>query len=95
MAPTPYRRFRPVGDEPPATWTEWELTQRKRDEEACVRHLADLVREYGGRTIGESKAIYRQRCELDILPGSEFKPVSVNGADRSYCGSPAAMTAGY
>lgn len=91
----PYRRFRNPGDEPPATWTEWELTQRKRDIDACNRQLLDLMREYGGKTLGESKAIYRQRCELDILPGSDFRPISVGSRDQSYCGSPAAMSAGY
>ena len=90
-----YHRYSRPADDPPATWTEYELTREKRDREACARHLIDLMREYGGNTVGESKALYRQRCELDILPGSEFKPTSVGGRDQSYCGSPAAMTAGY
>lgn len=92
---TPYRRFRGPGDEPPATWTEYELTRAKRDRDACARHLIDLMREYGGATLGDSKALYRQRCELDILPGSDFRRVTVIGAEQSYCGSPAAMSAGY
>lgn len=39
------------------------------DKDACFamsrRHLANLVREYGA-TVGEAKAAYRARCELQI-----------------------------
>lgn len=32
-------------------------------------HLVDLMRAFGGKTLGEAKAEYRRRCELDIDPG--------------------------
>ena len=85
----PYRRFRNPGDEPPATWTEWELTQRKRDIDACNRQLLDLMREYGGKNLGEAKAHYRRLNELDIPPGAERTLIIPSVMHISACSSAA------
>lgn len=74
--------------------TSVEMTRRSYEIMSCRRHLADLVREYG-KTVGEAKAAYRSRNELDILPGADFRPVRVTQVMQSYCGSPAANAAGY
>lgn len=52
-------------------------------------HLVDLMRSFGGKTLGEAKAEYRRRCELDIDPGytnvtHTVMPYSVN---QSFIGS--------
>lgn len=93
--PRVYHRFKPLREETPISFTEQEIQREKRDREACVMHLCDLLREYGGGDVGTAKALYRQRNELDILPGSEFRPVIPRRDEYSYCGSPAATTAGY
>ena len=58
-------------------------------EKACVRHLVDLMREYGGGTLGEAKDAYRQRCELDVEPAPRtvFANSSPYFVERSYVGS--------
>jgi len=60
-----------------------------RDKAAVTYHLIDLVREYGGRTLGEAKANYQQRNELDIPPGSERSLIIPSVMHMSACSSPA------
>ena len=56
---------------------------------SCMEHLIDLMREYGGETLGDAKAAYRSRCELDIDPGSVNVTTSykVYFVERSFVGS--------
>lgn len=75
------------------------LTANKRQTRAanilsCTKHLVDLLREYGGDTLGFAKERYRAANELLIPPGAERTPVTVR-VEASYCGSPAATCAGY
>lgn len=93
--PRVYHRFKPNHDATPITFTTLELQRAYRDRVACIEHLVDLMREFGASTVGEGKALYRQKHELDILPGSEFKPVTPRREELSYCGSPAALSAGF
>jgi hypothetical protein len=60
-----------------------------RDKAAVTYHLIDLVREYGGRTLGEAKANYQRRNELDIPPGSERSLIIPSVMHMSACSSPA------
>ena len=78
---------------------EWSLTkldtlQQSRQQDACRLLLVDLMREYGGGTLGKAKAEYRSRCELDIPPGAEKPTTYVRMVELSFCGSPAATCAG-
>lgn len=76
--------------------TLMDVERRQNDIAGCRLHLVDLMREYTLHgTLGMAKAMYRSRNELDILPGSEFRPVIPCRDEYSYCGSPAATTAGY
>lgn len=93
--PRVYHRFKPHNDATPITFTEVELQRVKRDRIACVEHLIDLMREFDAANVGEGKARYRQKHELDILPGSDFRPVTPRREELSYCGSPAALSAGF
>ena len=63
-------------------------------EKSCVLHLIDLMREYGGETLGDAKAAYRSRCELDIDPGPVNVTTSVKPyfVERSFVGSQFADT---
>jgi len=60
-----------------------------RSKAAVTYHLIDLVREYGGRTLGEAKANYQRRNELDIPPGSERSLIIPSVMHMSACSSPA------
>lgn len=93
--PRVYHRFKPHNEASPISFTEAEIMREKRDREACIRHLIDLMNEFGGGDVGTAKALYRSKHELDILPGSEFRPVTPPRAEFSYCGSSAALAAGY
>lgn len=57
---------------------------------ACTLHLADLIREYGGGTLGEAKAIYASRNELNILPEPSAQTSLPTREYLSACSSPAA-----
>ncbi len=83
-----------VANQPPIAFTDKEIFAAKYAAEACTRHLIDLVREYGGGTVGAAKAAYRSRCELDIPPGPEAVTINIFADSRSYCGSPSAMCEG-
>jgi hypothetical protein len=37
--------------------------------DASILHLVDLIRAYGVQTLGEAKALYRERNEVAIAPG--------------------------
>jgi hypothetical protein len=52
-------------------------------------HLIDLMREYGGKTLGEAKANYQRRNELDIPPGSERSLIIPSPMTLSACSSSA------
>ena len=56
---------------------------------AVTYHLIDLVREYSGTTLGEAKANYQRRNELDIPPGSERSLIIPSVMHISACSSPA------
>jgi len=56
---------------------------------AVTYHLIDLVREYSGTTLGEAKANYQRRNELDIPPGSERSLIIPSVMHMSACSSPA------
>lgn len=83
-----------VANQPPITFTTYELDFAARTRQACVLHLVDLVREYGGGTVGNAKAEYRSRCELDIPQGADAAAINIFSDHRSFCGSPAAMCEG-
>ena len=80
--------------EVPLTFTTYELDFAQRTRQACVLHLVDLIREYGGGTVGAAKAQYQSRCEWHVPPGAETAPINIFSGHRSYCGSPAAMCEG-
>jgi len=54
---------------------------------AATYHLIDLVREYSGTTLGEAKANYQRRNELDIPPGSERTLIIPSPMSLSACSS--------
>ena len=60
-----------------------------RSKAAVTYHLIDLVREYSGTTLGEAKANYPRRNELDIPPGAERRLVIPSALTLSGCSSPA------
>lgn len=69
--------------------TREEISRRN----ACRVHLADLVREFGeGITLGEAKAAYRARCELEILP--KFEGQSIRFISR-FVGSGCSSSSGW
>ena len=76
------------------TFTKSDLEASKRHERACTLHLIDLVREFGGGTVGEAKAAYRARHEHHVEPGHDALVSSPRLQPYSYCGSPAAMCEG-
>lgn len=88
------RQSRPVAavpkDSQPMEPTVNELTARQEAIAANRRHLADLVREYGGGTLGEAKAIYVSRNELNILPDPSAQTSFPTREYLSACSSPAA-----
>ncbi len=81
-------------EQSPLGFSPTDVQHASRQEDACNLHLVDLLREYGkGKTLGEGKAAYRQRCELDIPAGAEKPAIYASFGERSYCGSPAATCA--
>lgn len=52
-------------------------------------HLIDLMREYGGKTLGEAKANYQRLNELDIPPGAERTLIIPTAMHISACSSAA------
>ena len=60
-----------------------------RAKAAVTYHLIDLLREYGGRTLGEAKALYQQRNELDVPPGAERSLIIPSAMTLSACSSSA------
>lgn len=80
----------------PMGFTHSEMSQAFRDEQSCDMHLVDLLRSFGGGTIGEAKARYQAAHELNI-PHERDSVSMVYTAQQpaSYCGSPAALCGGY
>lgn len=74
--------------------TSQDTRHQSSQAQACRLHLVDLMREFGGKTVGEAKASYRERCELYVPPGAEKATIYSIALDRSFCGSPAAFCAG-
>lgn len=66
-----------------------EMNRAKSDRDAVILHLVDLMREYGGKNVGEAKAIYRQRNELEIPPGAERTLIIPSSMHISACSSAA------
>jgi hypothetical protein len=60
-----------------------------RAKAAVTYHLIDLVREYSGTTLGEAKANYQRKNELDIPPGSERTLIIPSPMSLSACSSSA------
>jgi hypothetical protein len=60
-----------------------------RSRAAVTYHLIDLVREYSGTTLGEAKANYQRRNELDIPPGAERTLIIPSVMHISACSSAA------
>jgi len=60
-----------------------------RSKAAVTYHLIDLVREYSGTTLGEAKANYQRRNELDIAPGAERTLIIPTSMNISACSSAA------
>lgn len=60
-----------------------------RAKAAVTYHLIDLVREYSGTTLGEAKAHYQRKNELDIPPGSERTLIIPSPMSLSACSSSA------
>ena len=100
VAPSPvprkreYKRSHTQLMDKPIGYSPFDALHSARQDHRCSLHLLDLLREYApGQTLGDAKAAYRQRCELDIPAGAEKPTIYVHSADRSYCGSPAATCA--
>lgn len=76
--------------------TSMDVERRQNDIAGCRLHLVDLMREYTLHgTLGMAKAMYRSRNELDIPPGADLRPTMTPTQPASYCGSSAALAAGY
>jgi hypothetical protein len=60
-----------------------------RAKAAVTYHLIDLMREYGGQTLGEAKALYQQRNEIDVPPGAERFLIIPSTMTLSGCSSSA------
>lgn len=60
-----------------------------RAKAAVTYHLIDLVREYSGTTLGEAKANYQRKNELDIPPGAERALIIPSAMTLSACSSSA------
>jgi hypothetical protein len=60
-----------------------------RAKAAVTYHLIDLMRKYGGQTLGEAKALYQQRNELDVPPGAERSLIIPTPMTLSACSSSA------
>lgn len=60
-----------------------------RSKAGVTYHLIDLMREYGGKTLGEAKALYQQRNELDVPPGAERSLIIPSTMTLSGCSSSA------
>lgn len=60
-----------------------------RAKAAVTYHLIDLMRVYGGETLGEAKANYQRLNELDIPPGAERTLIIPTAMHISACSSAA------
>ena len=87
--PAPTRRDRTDRSAPPITFTAQELNRAERYRRHCCEHLVDLMRAYGGGTLGDAKLRYTRSNELDIPPGSERTLILATGLSLSAWSSPA------
>lgn len=76
--------------------TLMDVERRQNDIIGCRLHLVDLMRMFTVHgTLGMAKAMYRDLYELDISPGADLRPTMTPTQPASYCGSSAALAAGY
>jgi len=95
MEPNRGRKLMSKSDKPMG-FTHSEMSQAYRDEQSCDMHLVDLLRAFGGGTIGEAKARYQAAHELNIPHERDSISTTYTAQQpASYCGSPAALCGGY
>ena len=75
----------------PQTYNNDTRNRPRTPESDCTLHLVDLMRMFAkkGEELGDAKARYRERCELDIDPGYRLVTAAVQPyhIERSYVGS--------